>query len=1126
MLDFGNIVAGKKVELKFDIYNFNKTSVTFTIERKELATMGYVISTANQGDKFSIDPFSFITLNITHETNAKNLASNKNTMKITMKDREVYEIELFSFVAIPDLKLSINEVKFDKVYIGRKKIMRYRIENITKVPVKWNIVNRDPMSKKLDKEGSGDTEIFTISPMFDRLEPGKKKTITVSFVPQKSRVYKSKYEFIIDDNPRHLEFFLDGSGADLELKIIPESLNIGPVLPYYKYALDYVELHNPNDIDIDVYSLDFDENYLQEEDCIRYYYHFIKHPNTYLDLDIRNAGDALWKKFSNYSQKLNDKLNEVKQLKTEDRDAESQKEVNAQNANANNINPLNLNNSKISSEKASNINIYNKLFQSEKDKKIEKMEIPEPEEEMEIKIQPQIESHQKYNVICIGPEKSGISSILKEQRKYQYRGIVSIKNILDWNEQNNFHETCGKVKIYQQEKNKELEFQKAEKEKLIKQAKAKKQKIDETPIDEKKYMALSRELMTELIKNRLSKPDCNVGAVFDDFTTELIESEEILLEIIEDLLKNENLIFSYFNFPKDEENLDVCNFIDWRGISENYSKEKAAKKALETITTKGDIASVDKKSAKNSTNLKGKGTGGKFLSTTSVNATNNNFHVKTGGGTTGGFNSPINKEKLNTTNLITSGNRQDTILALQNFYGSILNIPNALDFSCPKKYTEEEIAEYNTRKENLLQKFMELKTTREQINLEKIEPSSMHITNEEKFFNKSIDDISKHSEQDKNNNPDNNNDPNVNFNQSNIDSKNFESSHGGNLRVSTKENFKNEKPNLERKILSINFEYYLPLLLCNFCRSIPNPKLPDPEDLPLPPDEEYQIIKRPIHRPDRPIINSFFIKTLSEEYPNINSIEEIVDLLVEEDKRVEEMRAAYLKEKAKGGKAVAAAAPKKGEKEKPQEKEIKAKDILVPKSRWLIKKGQSVKFLVGFFCKEVAIKPQSMSFEIMTYPPKEFKLNLTGISDYPSLSTIPSNIFMNKNKHGAIGLMNRKRNYEEDFGYILITKDSERKNIEKYKETNCKYLRFTNNGKFDLRVDFVFLSSLNTEGLGFNLFLGSNTDAMNQSHSKDMKAATKAPQIVEPTTPFLLTQNFLEIKKEETKLLQVNNYFS
>ena len=96
---------------------------------------------------------------------------------------------------------------------------------------------------------------------------------------------------------------------------------------------------------------------------------------------------------------------------------------------------------------------------------------------------------------------------------------------------------------------------------------------------------------------------------------------------------------------------------------------------------------------------------------------------------------------------------------------------------------------------------------------------------------------------------------------------------------------------------------------------------------------------------------------------------------------------------------------------------------------------------------------------------------------------------MGKNK-GTKALMNKK--IEEDFGYILITKDFDKKNIEKYSVTNSKQLRFTNKGKFDLRVDFVFLSTLNYEPV----------------------------QKPEPT-PFLLVENFLEIKKDETKLLQV-----
>jgi len=1132
-LDFGNIVAGKKVELKFDISNFNKTQVNFSIERKELANLGYIISSNVQGDKFVIEPFSFITLNITHETNNRNLSFIKNIMKITMKDGETYEIELNSFVAIPDLKLSINEVKFDKVYIGRKKIMRFRIENITKVPVKWNIINRDPPSKKQDKDDKKEeTEIFSIFPTNERLEPGKKKTITVSFVPQKAKNYKSRYEFIIDDNPRHIEFFLDGSGAELELKIIPESLNIGPVLPYYKYALDYVELFNPNDIDIEVYSLDFDEIYLQEEDMIRYYYSFIKHQNSNLDLQIRNAGEPIWKKFSNYAQLLNEKINEAKALKTDE----------------NENTPSQHNNQNVSKASGGKLAIVN-----EKDRLLEKLEIPDPKEELEIKIQPQIDCHLKYNVILIGPEKSGISSVLTEQRKFQFRGVVNLKNILEWNVQNEFNEIVEKVKIYLDEKKKELEIAKVEKDKAIKQAKAKKIKIDETPIDERKFLGLSKELMSELIKNRLSKSDCNVGAVFEDLNCDLIESEEFMLEVLEDVLKNENIVFAYFEYPQDENQMEVCNFVDWKGINDHFNKEKASKRQNESASVKDGVSTNEKNKQKANVAVVSPSKGkqpGKVGSSTQIgnlsssnanltnNGTNNNFS-KTGGRDT--VYNTNNKDKLNTTLF---GKQENSVNALSHFYGGIMNIPNALDFTKPKFLTPEELEQYVVRKNSLIQKLLELKDLREHINNEKIDHSSLNINSEEKFFNKSVDDeMSKQTE-------------NVNFNASNLDSNKFEKSQidGGNNTVhmniinnatannntfnklgmdnNTNNLINNNNntnllstihKNLERKITPITFEHYLPLLVYNFCKSIPNPKLPDPEDMPIPPDEEYQIIKRPNNRIDRPQITSFFLKALSTspEFEGTSSIEEIVALLIEEDKRLDELKNSSGKDKGKPKPTPVAKNPK-DPKDKGTYDEFKPKDILFPKSRWFIKKGESVKVLVGFFCKEVAVKPQTMSFEIMTYPPKEFKLSLTGISDYPSLSTMPSNIFMNKAKPGAIGLMNRKKNYEEDFGYILITKDSERKNIERYKDTNCRQLRFTNNGKFDLRVDFVFLSSLNTEGLGFNLFLGSNTDGMNSSHTTNMnKPKNTQPAVVEPPTPFLLTTTSFDIKKEETKLLQV-----
>jgi hypothetical protein len=128
-------------------------------------------------------------------------------------------------------------------------------------------------------------------------------------------------------------------------------------------------------------------------------------------------------------------------------------------------------------------------------------------------------------------------------------------------------------------------------------------------------------------------------------------------------------------------------------------------------------------------------------------------------------------------------------------------------------------------------------------------------------------------------------------------------------------------------------------------------------------------------------------------------------------------------------------------------------------------------------------------------------------------------------KQGTINLKGLNKKYEEDFGYILITNDPNRE-LEKYKATNRKTLRFTNNGKYDLKVDFTFLSSMNFDGLGFKLpyIPGQSTDP-NFEAPQDPKAKGKPPKKNEPNTetktPFLLPKNSIEVKIGQTAELDV-----
>ena len=322
----------------------------------------------------------------------------------------------------------------------------------------------------------------------------------------------------------------------------------------------------------------------------------------------------------------------------------------------------------------------------------------------------------------------------------------------------------------------------------------------------------------------------------------------------------------------------------------------------------------------------------------------------------------------------------------------------------------------------------------------------------------------------------------------------------------------------ERDIAPIMFENCIPQLMLSYLKSVPNPKLPDPEDLPIPEDEEVQIIKRPKDREKREMSPNFFLKGIAPNYLEL-PLEELIQKVKDEDKRLEEFNKKKEAE-ANDPKAKKKAPAKKDAKNQPQEEVFVPEEILTEQTRWIIPPNQSVKAIVGFFAKEVCTKSQNFLFEIMTYPPVEYKIQINGTSDYPSMTTITT-----RPRQGSINLRSLNKKYEDDFGYILITKDPNRV-LENYKATNCKTLRFTNNGKYDLHVDFSFLSSMNFEGLGFQLpyKYGQSTEQtppMENSKTVPQKKDKKDPSLVDPPTPFVLPKSSIEIKIGQTAELEV-----
>ena len=53
------------------------------------------------------------------------------------------------------------------------------------------------------------------------------------------------------------------------MDFVPDTIKMGPVLPYSTAASACIEMKNPMDVPIEVYSLDFDKQYIEEEDILK-----------------------------------------------------------------------------------------------------------------------------------------------------------------------------------------------------------------------------------------------------------------------------------------------------------------------------------------------------------------------------------------------------------------------------------------------------------------------------------------------------------------------------------------------------------------------------------------------------------------------------------------------------------------------------------------------------------------------------------------------------------------------------------------------------------------------------------------------------------------------------------------
>jgi hypothetical protein len=181
------------------------------------------------------------------------------------------------------------------------------------------------------------------------------------------------------------------------------------VLPYDTSAIKEIELKNPMDLPIEVISTDFDKQYIEEEEILKRLDFFQSGTGEPLFLPLRTPGAEFWPSLKEQDEKkrnvesLKEKIQSLEdELAQLNKDEKALNEpAPAEGENKDEAEPK-LTQEEIS-EKRNTLTGQKAQLESELAKCLD--------DKTEVKYPPAVKEREKLNVVVIGPEKSGKTTV-------------------------------------------------------------------------------------------------------------------------------------------------------------------------------------------------------------------------------------------------------------------------------------------------------------------------------------------------------------------------------------------------------------------------------------------------------------------------------------------------------------------------------------------------------------------------------------------------------------------------------------------------------------------------------------------------------------------------------------------
>ncbi|XP_035679087.1 LOW QUALITY PROTEIN: hydrocephalus-inducing protein homolog [Branchiostoma floridae] len=284
LLHFGYVVLG---EVRIHIVRVTNTGyvpVSFSADQSRLHHSGFHIGLHHIHSLPGYPHHETMDFQVTFDPRGANLdlGEVEATVPLHIQGGPTIMLCLRATVTMPEMQVSEEVLDFGTVQCGQCQVITVQLYNHKQVRCEWSSVPQEKQKKgkvarhvpmhlrrQMWPDNKPKPRHFEIMPSSGVLLPGQRVNVQVKFMPTEETLYHQRLPIQLAQSSRRLVLLVSGQGQEPRLEFSSSLLEFGPILPHSSGDEQEIMLRNPAAFPIEVYSLEFDQQYLDEEKILR-----------------------------------------------------------------------------------------------------------------------------------------------------------------------------------------------------------------------------------------------------------------------------------------------------------------------------------------------------------------------------------------------------------------------------------------------------------------------------------------------------------------------------------------------------------------------------------------------------------------------------------------------------------------------------------------------------------------------------------------------------------------------------------------------------------------------------------------------------------------------------------------